>query len=132
MNNVYKVTLYDGIKDETKSNFRSAGTILAIRTPVAIKELLTGYQLGIVFNAEPLPHQVHLKERQIREYGHQPTVDLNEFVNKNLATPQEIDDYIDNYDSSEWKQIYEEMKIFSTAQKKELKAKVKQVFKSKR
>lgn len=131
MNSVYKVTLYDGVKENDKNFFKKAGTILAVRTPFSIRELLTGYQLHIAFSAEPVPHPVHIKERQIREYGHQPTIDLSEFVNKNLATIEELDDYVDNYETTEYSSIYREMKLFSCAEKEELQSKTKQYFKSK-
>lgn len=131
MNSVYKVTLYDGIEDNDKKIFKKAGTILAVRTPFSIRELLTGYQLHIAFSAKPVPHQVHIKERQIQEYGHQPTIDLSEFVNKNLATIEELDAYVDNYETTEWSSIYREMKLFSHAEKRELQSKTKQYFKSK-
>lgn len=131
MNEPYKVALYDSVYADNTHTFRKVGEIIAIRTPTAIRELLTGYRLGIAFDAAPVPHQVHIKKDHIREYGHQPTINLKDFVQRNRATPEEIDEYIDKYDLSEWKIIYEEMKIFSIAQKVEIKAKIKQVFKSK-
>ena len=131
MNEAYKVALYDSVYANEKHTFQKVGEIIAVRTPSSIRELLTGYRLGIAFDAKPVPHQVHIRKDQIREYGHQPMICLKDFVKKNLATPEEIDKYIENYDLSEWKVIYEEMKIFSIAQKVEIKAKIKQVFKSK-
>lgn len=131
MNEAYKVTLYDSVYANEKHTFQKVGEVIAVRTPTAIRELLTGYRLGIAFDADPVPHQVHIKKGQIREYGHQPTINLKDFVQKNRATSEEIDNYIETYDLSEWKRIYEEMKIFSIAQNVEIKAKIKQVFKSK-
>ena len=106
MNEPYKVALYDSVYVNEKHTFRKVGEIIAVRTPTAIRELLTGYRLGIAFDAESVPHHIHIKKDQIREYGHQPTINLKDFVKKNRATPEEIDEYIEKYDLSEWKTIY--------------------------
>lgn len=124
---IYKVTLYDGTSTPGKSEFKQIESIIVRKTPSSVNELLTGYRLSVFSEKRPL---LSINERTIKRYGHQPAVKLEEFLPKNLATAQDIDDYVEKYESSEWNKMCEEMKLFTIAQKTEIDAKAKQLFKS--
>ena len=128
MAKIYKVTLYDGTSTPAKSEFKHIEPIIVRQTPSSVNELLTGYRLSIFSEKRPL---ISINERMIKRYGHQPAVKLEEFLPKNLATSQDIDDYVENYEKSEWQRICEEMKLFTIAQKVEIEQKAKRLFKSK-
>ena len=128
MAKIYKVTLYDGTSTPAKSEFKHIEPIIVRQTPSSVNELLTGYRLSIFSEKRPL---ISINERMIKRYGHQPAVKLEEFLPKNRATSQDIDDYVENYEKSEWQRICEEMKLFTIAQKVEIEQKAKRLFKSK-
>ena len=128
MAKIYKVTLYDGTTISGKSEFRHIESIIVRQTSSSINELLTGYRLSVFSEKRP---QISINERMIKRYGHQPAIKLEEILPKNLATSQDIDEYVDNYETSMWQKICNEMKLFTIAQKVEIDEKAKRLFKSK-
>lgn len=119
----YKVSLYDG--NVPFGSFHTVGEIIVKKSLFSVTEILTGYKLDTIECSAPSRYYAY--DTKIKLYGHQPTVPQDQFVPKNFATPQDIDAYVDNYDSSEWKRIYEEMKLFTTAEKLTIASKVKQI-----
>lgn len=99
------------------------------KTSLVLQELLTGYRVSVF---QPGCIKVDkVNEKVIKKYGHQPFISQEDLVQKNLATPQDIEEYVDGYETSKWKSIYDEMKFFTIAEKVVINARVKELYKSK-
>ena len=127
---VYKVRLYDGVFKEGNKDYDLVGSILVKRTPMGYVDVLTGFKLSVF--KESCIKVNELNENIIKRMGHQPFILLEELVQKNLATPDDIDEYVNQYEDSKWKSIYEQMKMFSIAEKVVISNRLKTIYKSKK
>ena len=127
---VYKVRLYDGVFKEGNKDYDLVGSILVKRTPMGYVDVLTGFKLSVF--KESCIKVNELNENIIKRMGHQPFILREELVQKNLATPEEIDEYVNQYEDSKWKSIYEQMKMFSIAEKVVISNRLKTIYKSKK
>ena len=130
MSKFYKVKLYDGFTKNGNYDYELVGEIIIKKTPRGVFDLLTGFKLSVF--KEGCIMVKELNNDVIKRMGHQPFISETDLVQKNLATPEEIDAYVDGYDESKWKSIYEQMKIFTLAQKTVIKQRTKSLYKSKK
>lgn len=127
---VYKVRLFDGIFKEGNKDYDLVGSILVKRTPMGYVDVLTGFKLSVF--KEGCIKVNELNEDIIKRMGHQPFILREELVQKNLATPDDIEEYVNQYEDSKWKSIYEQMKMFSIAEKVVISTRLKTIYKSKK
>lgn len=129
MSKIYKVRLFDGKIVNGQKDYEYVGNIIVKKNQSGVTELLTGYRVSVF---QPGCIKVDkVNEKVIKKYGHQPFISQEDLVQKNLATPQDIEEYVDGYETSKWKSIYDEMKFFTIAEKVVINARVKELYKSK-
>lgn len=91
------------------------------------EELLTGLLINIT-ESENLDKNINDyitgRYQDIKNYGFALAVTKQDFVPKNLATPAEIADYVDDYEKSEFKETYNQLKIFDKDTKKLIKQQI--------
>ena len=130
MSKIYKVRLFDGFSKACKNEYELVGDIIVKKTPRGVFDVLTGFKLSVF--KEGCIMVKELNDNIIKKIGHQPLISQVDLVQKNLATPEEIDEYVDGYESSKWKSVYEQMKIFTIADKVVIRERVKSIYKSKK
>ena len=130
MSKIYKVRLFDGKIVENNKDYELVGYIIVKKSNLGVEDLLTGYKLNVL---KPGYLKVNsLNQRFIEQYGHQPFISQEDLIQKNLATPDDIEEYVNSYDESKWKSIYEQMKIFTIAEKVVITKRLKTIYKSKK
>ena len=130
MSKLYKVRLYDGFTKNCNYDYELVGEIIIKKTPIGVFDLLTGFKISVFKEGSIMVKE--LNKDIINRMGHQPFISETDLVQKNLATSEEIDAYVEGYDESKWKSIYEQMKIFTLAQKTVIKQRAKSLYKSKK
>lgn len=130
MANFYKVRLYDGFSKNGNKDYEFVGNIIVKKSNLCYFDLLTGYKLSVF--KEGCIMVKELNDNIIKRLGHQPFISQCDLVQKNLATPEDIDIYVDEYEGSKWKRIYEEMKFFTMAEKVVINKRTRVLFKSKK
>lgn len=130
MSKIYKVRLFDGKIVENNKDYELVGYIIVKKSNLGVEDLLTGYKLNVL---KPGYLKVNsLNQRFIEQYGHQPFISQEDLVHKNLATPRDIDEYVEEFDESMWKKIYDEMKFFTLAEKAVISVRSRQLYKSRK
>lgn len=127
---LYKVRLFDGRIVSGNKDYELVGDIIVKKTSFGYVDLLTGYRVRVVKAGCVKFSEVD--ESVVRKLGHQPFISQEDLVQKNLATPNDLDIYVDDYESSRWKSIYEEMKFLTLAEKDVINKRTKALFKSKK
>lgn len=130
MSKIYKVRLFDGFSKAGKNEYELVGDIIVKKNARGVFDVLTGFKLSVF--KEGCIMVKELNDDIIKRMGHQPFISQADLVQKNLATPEEIDEYVDGYESSKWKSVYEQMKIFTIADKVVIRERVKSIYKSKK
>lgn len=132
---VYKVPLYEVHYGYPKSGVLVyVDTVLVKEGHFMAKEILTGYSsIDIVSSLEHGKLDVFAYNRgRVEKYGHHLIVLSKDLVPKNLAVESDIDSYVSGYDDSEWKKVYEEMKILSKKRKQSINQKIKSIYATKK
>ena len=124
------MNLFDGKCINGQKDYEQICPIIVKKTSYGVMELLTGYRLS-VFPTLYL-HSSQVNEKKIHKCGHHPFISKQQLVQRNLATPEDIEQYVDEYEDSQWKKIYDELKIFTIAQKVVIKQRTKTLYKSKK
>ena len=110
--------------------------IIVKKEVFGVKEILTGYSKIDVLNRsslnEGLIDSFDRREDKYNSYGYHLVVFRDSFVPKNRVVEKELDNYINKYDESKWKKIYENMKIISKNENNKINNKVKNIFESKK
>lgn len=127
---IYKVRLFDGFSKNGNNEYELVGDIIVKKNARGVFDVLTGFKLSVF--KEGCIMVKELNDDIIKRMGHQPFISQADLVQKNLATPEEIDEYVDGYESSKWKSVYEQMKIFTIADKVVIRERVKSIYKSKK
>ena len=128
MSKIYKVRLYDGFYKNGRKDYQLVGNIIVKKTTIGVFDVLTGFKLSVFKDGCIMINSVD--DEVLKRNGHQPFISQADLVQKNLATVDEIDEYVDNYSDSNWNNIYEEMKLFTITEKVVINRKVKSIFKS--
>ena len=135
---VYRVPVYRVIYDHYPKYgaLSVVDTILVKRKVFGISEVLTGFDGIDIINRGYLKNGVldyySRKPVKAEVTGYHLVVFAEDLVQKNLVRPEDLDPYIDQYDSSGWKKVYDDMKILTKKEKKELKQKMYSVYSSKK
>ena len=108
MNKYYKIPFYDYSKVNSSKGFIKIEDIIVKKGIFFSTEILTGYKFEVLL--EPSISSSCIKDSCVRKYGHQPVIFESDMISENLATENDIDSYVNNYDKSKWKQTYEDMK----------------------
>lgn len=130
MSKIYKVRLFDGFSKNGNNEYELVGDIIVKKNARGVFDVLTGFKLSVF--KEGCIMVKELNDDIIKRMGHQPFISQADLVQKNLATPENIDFYVDGYDTSKWKNIYEQMKIFTIADKVVIRERIKSIYKSKK
>lgn len=130
MSKIYKVRLFDGFSKAGKNEYELVGDIIVKKNARGVFDVLTGFKLSVFKEGSIMVKE--LNDNLIKKMGHQPFISQADLVQKNLATPEDIDFYVDGYDTSKWKNIYEQMKIFTIADRVVIRERVKSIYKSKK
>ena len=128
MSKIYKVRLFDGFSKNGNNEYELVGDIIVKKNARGVFDVLTGFKLSVF--KEGCIMAKELNDNLIKKMGHQPFISQADLVQKNLATPEDIDFYVDGYDTSKWKNIYEQMKIFTIADRVVIRERVKSIYKS--
>lgn len=101
-----------------------------------IKEIMTGYSKISVYSTEVVSKEqldYHYWNSSLeKKYGAHLFCYQSSFCATNCVTEAELNEYINNYENSKWKEKYDSMKILTKGEKKELRKKVNSVFGSKK
>lgn len=130
MSKIYKVRLFDRFSKAGKNEYELVGDIIVKKNARGVFDVLTGFKLSVFKEGSIMVKE--LNDNLIKKMGHQPFISQADLVQKNLATPEDIDFYVDGYDTSKWKNIYEQMKIFTIADRVVIRERVKSIYKSKK
>lgn len=130
MSSFYKVRLFDGKIVSGNKDYELVGNIIVKKSRLGYFDLLTGYKVDIVKIGCIKSSEV--KVSKVEKLGHFPFIAEEDIVQKNLATPVDIDVYVDGFDDSKWKSIYDEMKFLTLAEKAVINKRTKTLFKSKK
>jgi len=135
---VYKVPVYKVIYDYCVKfgSLQELDTIFVKKKIIGVSEVLTGFNDIDVINKGYLKDGVldfySRKVAKAETMGYHLVVFAEDLVQKNLVRPEELDVYFDQYEESNWKKIYENMKILSKDEKKELKRKMNAIYEKKK
>ena len=123
MREYYKVTLYDITKDKGMRVSNNMGTIIIKKGMLRVKDIITDYNLEIM----PLGNMLcnFIDTVRIPSCGHVPIVCEYEFNTNNYAVESDVEEYVQNYDKSEWREVYEEIQRRSGTNMKAVDKKVK-------
>ena len=108
MNKYYKVPFYDYSKVNGSKRFIKIEDIIVKKGIFFSTEILTGHKFEVLLDLDL--SSLCIKDSCIRKYGHQPVIFESDMTSENLATKNDIETYINNYDKSKWKQTYEDIK----------------------
>lgn len=133
MKKYYKVNLY-----RLKDNFMSwsgglyrldlVDKIIVEKRLFKAKEILTGLKIDMV---EKIPQDIRTSDLTLNQlislenYNFSLFIKKSDLVNKNIVNKEEVSEYIDCYDESSFKKIYESMKILGKEEQSEINNKVK-------
>lgn len=132
MKKLYNIPCYD--LNENLRSYHSIGNILAFKGRICFaKELLTGY-FGIEILTEKMldyenstirliPGNTLSEKKERINAG--LFVRKEDFIPKNIATKEDIDKYVDEYDKSEYKRLYNKLKKTTKGYQTELNQKIK-------
>ncbi|MBR2827606.1 MAG: hypothetical protein IKE70_00020 [Bacilli bacterium] len=100
------------------------------------KEILTGYSNLDLYNRSLLKdgflNSYYKNEKRYQDTGYHLVVLEDDFISKREVSLKELNDYVEDYDNSLWKKIYDEMKIIKKEEKNKIKNRVKEVLESKK
>ena len=130
MSSFYKVRLFDGKIVSGNKDYELVDNIIVKKSILGYFDLLTGYKVDIVKIG--CIKSSGVKVSKVEKLGHFPFIVEEDIVQKNLATPVDIDAYVDGYDDSKWKSIYDEMKFLTLAEKAVINKRTKSLFKIKK
>ena len=114
---------------------KEVGPVLVQKTPFGVKELLTGYsKIDIITKDSLAPdrerldiHSFFWKSTRATNEGAHLVVYQDSFCARNKVKAEDIDVYLKENENSNWKKLYEEMKVFTSKDIAKLKKKVRQV-----
>ncbi len=141
---LYKVDLYK--VSYVKSDFsgsrsaivRSLGKVIVKKQLHSVQEVLTGYpKISIVprdgvqkYNGSSVFQQLDVsywnRKKDTKEGAHLFVI-AEDLRPQNMVNAEEIGSYVDEYESSHWKKVYEEMKKYTKEEKSKAQQKAKQV-----
>jgi len=61
------------------------------------------------------------------DYGFQLFTLKDDYIKKNIITEQELDLYIESFDKSKYKEVYDQLKILTKTEKRNIKKKIKTI-----
>lgn len=99
MNRLYKVKVYE--KEHVDYNFHPVsdckliGEIIVIKEKLKAKELITGFSIDIVEENKDVIPDIYKQDL----FGRDLYINSIDFNDKNIARQEELNAYIDNYDS---------------------------------
>lgn len=131
---VYKVSLfkvnYEGFSDYGKLTY--VDKIIVKKKLIGVREILTGYG-----EIDTINHYV-MKDKRLDYYSRKPdkamkngyhlVVFAESMVPKNRATEEDINRYVEDYENSNWKKVYDDMKVLSKDKEKVINKKVKDIY----
>ncbi len=135
---VYKVPVYKVNYDSWKQfgSLSVLDTIFVKKKVIGVSEVLTGFgDIDVVNKGYLKDGKLDFYSRKVQKsetMGYHLVVFAEDLVQKNLVRPEELDVYFDQYEKSNWKKIYENMKILSKDEKKELKRKMNAIYEKKK
>lgn len=121
----YKPTCIDKIIVEKKTSALMNSKEIMTNLKIAIKEMKSSD-----YYSETRKHiKLDFKDyTQLKEYGFCLYTLASDYVEKNKVTEEELDNYIENFESkNKFKRYYDEMKIQDRKTKKKIKKKGKEV-----
>ncbi len=122
---LYKVN-YDGsVCNHAKLEY--VDSIIVKKKLIGVKDILTGYgEIDVVnhyiVRDERLDYASRKPEKALKN-GYHLVVFVENMVPKNQATLEDIVQYVDRYEESNWKKIYDEMSALSMEKNKNIKKK---------
>lgn len=123
MKKYYKVTLYDITRDNGMPVCNTIGTIIIKKGMFQVKDIMTDYNLEIMPTGNSMCN--FIDKVRISNCGHVPIVCEYEFNTSNYAVETDVFEYVENYDKSKWKEVYEEIQRRSGVHMKAVDKKVK-------
>lgn len=132
MKKIYKVPCYD--LNEDLRSYRFIGKILVSRTRFCfVKELISDYKsIEILKDKMVADNKIKLIAGNTLELkkvnrGAGLFVIESDLIQKNYVREEDIDSYIQNYNSSEYKKLHTAMNLFTKDEKKNINYKVKKI-----
>ena len=128
----YKVSLYkvnyDGFE---KGKLIYIDSVIVKKQLIGVKELLTGYDkidlVNHIFVKNGRLDYASRKPEKAQKYGYHLVVFVESLVPKNEARIYDLDDYVDHYEQSEWKKVYDNMHIIKKDEKKQLSKRIRSI-----
>ncbi len=136
---IYRVPVYKVVYDDHSVKFgslRAIDSILVKKRFMGVTEILTGFRdIDMINRGYMKDGALDFYSRKIakaEETGYHLVVFAEDLVQKNLVKPEELDAYFNQYENSNWKKVYESMKILTKEEKKALKQKMYSIYSSKK
>ena len=136
---IYRVPVYKVVYDDHNVKFgslRALDSILVKKRLMGATEVLTGFRDIDMINKGYVKDGVldfySRKPAKAEATGYHLVVFAEDLVQKNLVRPEELDAYFSQYENSNWKKVYDSMKILTKDEKKALKQKMYSIYSSKK
>ncbi len=104
---LYKVKLYETSDMVMDSSY--VGDIIVDKGIFNVVEPVTGQKINIMSSNEDCFSHSNKIKKDIDKYGFALYIRENQFTKKNEATKEELSYYLDQYENSYYKNLYEEM-----------------------
>ena len=133
---VYKVNLYNAKYCNNRSIVLNVGQVIVQRKMLNAKEILTGYSNIDIMpknamkdngNHFPELNKEYWNLKKAKGEGVHLFIVSEELNETNKVKAEEIDNYVEQFEESNWKLLYEKMKVFTKEDKQKVNHKVKQV-----
>ncbi len=134
---LFKVPLYKVLYRYPKyGELVCVGHVIVQKNFFTVKEILTGYSMiDIISDGDIKNGALDGFSRncdKMLKYGYHLVIKKSDLVPRNHINSEDLDLYIDSYEESPWKKIYDDMKVQSKEKEKEVEQKVKSVFGTKK
>lgn len=119
---VYNVNIYLIDHEFFPGELQHKGHALVKVNMFGAREIATNKRLRI---CEKNNYEKNVNYHSYEEDGYVLGVEKSELVSKHLATPSEVDNYLKKFNNSELKKYFEEIKLLTKEEMKEVKEKIK-------
>ena len=130
MSKYYRVMLYDLTKEKGYVVSNNMGYIIVKESMFHLKDVMTNYHLGIIHKGSQMCNVV--ENVKLPSCGHLPIIYERDLTTDNYATEKDVDEYIEKYNSSDWKEVYEEIQRRSGIHMKDVARKVRAISRKKK
>ena len=99
----YNVTVYETTKEHERQRI---GKIIVEKNLLGVQEIVSGIEMDRVLTNGPI---CLFADADIEKFGHYVFVEHSSIKTSSVATPKEVEEYIDNYENNPFKNIADDM-----------------------